>query len=170
MTERLVRFEAMLREATAGPWRWDGNLVTKEIYLVSQSRGRPYVMDFDRWGMRGAAPRFQVRQSDGFGVMTRADELAVKEREYRGDIERIEHPDAALIATAPDIIAELIAMVLEQEAEIARLRASARGGPCETCKHKRPEFTCDRTSHDDGGYGSTPCCDLGGGCWAWESR
>jgi hypothetical protein len=119
----LADIEAKLNAATPGPWKWDGNLNTKEVYLVAMAKGRPYVMDFVRWGMAGASPRFQVRGEDGFGVMTRIDEgLAVKEREYRGDIERIEHPDATLIAGAPEMISALLRMVSVYQEDNARLR------------------------------------------------
>lgn len=122
----LAEIEARLKAATPGPWKWTGDVRLKIVHLVSMAKGRPYVMDFVRWGMGGAAPRFQVKGSDGFGVMTRVDEgLAVKEREYRGDIERIDHPDADLIAHAPDDIAYLLSLVRSRDARLAEIARSA---------------------------------------------
>ncbi|MBY5917310.1 hypothetical protein HFO77_23230 [Rhizobium leguminosarum] len=44
---------------TPGPWAWFGNASSNSIYLATTHSGRRYVMDFVRWGMRGAQPRFQ---------------------------------------------------------------------------------------------------------------
>jgi hypothetical protein len=54
-----------------GPWRWFGDTRGQRIYLATQRRGRIFVMSFDRWGMRGATPTFQVN-----GCMEPASELA----------------------------------------------------------------------------------------------
>jgi hypothetical protein len=47
---------------TPGPWRWEVNLTSRVIDLVG---GKPTydmtVMDFVRWGMTSAQPRFTVR-------------------------------------------------------------------------------------------------------------
>lgn len=84
---------------TPGPWRWFGNLKTKEIYLATVAQGRIFVMDFARWGMQGAQPRFRRE------FMRGVDQVAVREVAYRGDIARIDHPDARLIETAPELLA-----------------------------------------------------------------
>jgi hypothetical protein len=79
---------------TPGPWQWD---VTHsgEIRLVTPDRGKLYVMGFERKGMRGAQPKFS-KWGDG-------------PRERRGGIMHpfeeaggAEHPDARLIAAAPE--------------------------------------------------------------------
>ena len=73
-------------------------------------------MDFVRLGMQGAQPRFQKN-----GIMENASDLstfevceavgyesAKKDRScYRYDIDGIDHPDARLIAAAPDLLAAL---------------------------------------------------------------
>jgi hypothetical protein len=98
---------------TPGPWGWFGNTAGNRIYLATQHHGRRYVMDFTRWGMRGAQPRFQCD-----GLMVDGKELvrfAVGDRDvlgvtqarqntsvYRQDIIEIDHPDARLICAAPD--------------------------------------------------------------------
>jgi hypothetical protein len=84
---------------TPGPWQWDVTY-SGEIRLVTPDRGKLYVMGFERKGMRGAQPNFS-KWGDG-------------PRERRGGIMHpfeeaggAEHPDARLIAAAPDLLAEL---------------------------------------------------------------
>lgn len=106
-----------------GPWRWFGDTRNRNIYLATQRRGRIFVMSFERWGMRGATPTFQVN-----GCMEPASELArfeVGDRSilgheeakkspsvYRMDIASIDHPDARLIEAAPEL-RTLLARALE---------------------------------------------------------
>lgn len=89
---------------TPGPWRWAGYRVNGGMYLSGHvpGRGQVNVMDFVRQGLRGAQPRFQIN-----GLMEKAEELAVKEVEYREDIVAVDHPDARLIAAAPEMAAML---------------------------------------------------------------
>lgn len=92
---------------TPGPWRWEVNLKSKAIQLCG---GRPRfdltVMDFVRWGMGGAAPRF-LRPMNGSTLMlmeqaTRWAEV-VPGREHHSEWFRtLNHPDAQLITAAPD--------------------------------------------------------------------
>ncbi|WP_130617958.1 hypothetical protein [Dyella amyloliquefaciens] len=86
---------------TAGPWEWRTN--AGRVYLRTVNRGGLYIMDFVRKGMQGAQPRFAVwkgeeREKLG-GVMHGADEIDIRL-----------HPDARLIAAAPDLLASLIEM------------------------------------------------------------
>lgn len=97
---------------TPGPWGWFGN--EHGFYLAAKHSGRLYVMDFTRRGMNGAQPRFRVG-----GLMHDAADLvqfavgkasvrglkaAKKDQSvYRYDITGIDHPDARLIAAAPDL-------------------------------------------------------------------
>ena len=55
----------------------------------------------------------------------------------------------------------------EAQAEIERLRAAVKGGPCETCRHQNL-WSCGLTVKE--GFLFTSCHDLGGGCWAWEPK
>lgn len=69
--------------------------------LCTPDRGMLIVMDFARRGMNGAQPRFAEwkgdRLRDNCGRMTKADELG----------ELHDHPDARLIAFAPEIFEAL---------------------------------------------------------------
>lgn len=122
----LDELRKIAEEATPGEWMWRGNVDNQEIRLTTRSKT---VMDFVRWGMRCAAPRFQVD-----GLMDRADEMVTFEvarhatsrkdpKVYRGDIVDIRHPDAQFIAAAnPSAVLELLAEVDRLRAEAIRYR------------------------------------------------
>lgn len=96
-------------KASAGPWRWEINLQSKTVQLVG---GKPQfdktVMDFERWGMGGAAPRFnEAIAGNEYNIMSRVHEKRewikpFDERAHHANwCAAIDHPDAALIAAAP---------------------------------------------------------------------
>ena len=104
---------------TPGPWRWEFNRKHKSIQLVG---GRPAfdktVMDFERWGMGGACPRFNEKiAGDEINIMTRVsdrpDWIAPFEgRGHHADwCADVLHPDARLIAAAPMLLAALEALI-----------------------------------------------------------
>ena len=104
---------------TPGPWRWEINRRSKTIELVG---GRPrfdkIVMDFERWGISGAAPRFNAEITGDelnimFRVSDRADWIApFPGRDHHADwCASVIHPDARLIEAAPDLLAALKAVV-----------------------------------------------------------
>jgi hypothetical protein len=136
-TDSTIDLEAIRgRRAAAarGPWHWSGNTDTHQIRLSNwiPGSGRCTVMDFTRWGMQSARPRF----IDADHFMVDANEHVVYEvapavndrsdrRVYRGDIIDIRHPDAQLIAHAPQDIDDLLAEVDRLRAALAALPAAA---------------------------------------------
>jgi hypothetical protein len=98
---------------TPGPWKWRINRSTKRIYLTG--RGLT-VMDFVRYGMSNAAPRFL----DAEHLMQRADELAINipgESHHSHWNQDINHDDARLIAAAP-----ILLLVLKEYQKYNRLK------------------------------------------------
>jgi len=104
----------MSGKPTPGPWGWFGD--QHGVYLATQHSGRRYVMGFRRFGMNGAQPTFQI---DRMGMVPASElvEFDVGDRAVRGvkaalaavsvyryDVTAIDHPDARLIAAAPDIL------------------------------------------------------------------
>lgn len=64
-------------------------------------------MDFSRWGMRGASPRFPVA-----GLMRRVDSLAkdIPGQEHNNSWNQTTaHPNALIMALAPDLYRSLLA-------------------------------------------------------------
>ncbi|OBU86696.1 hypothetical protein MY55_07610 [Chromobacterium subtsugae] len=103
---------------TPGPWRWEFNGKSKSIQLVG---GRPQfdktVMDFERWGMSGACPRFNEKISgDELNIMTRVSDRNDWIAPFEGRVHHVDwcadvvHPDARLIAAAPVLLAALEAV------------------------------------------------------------
>ena len=95
----------LCERATPGPWEWFGNTKMAEVYLATTHSGRVFVMDFARWGMSLAQPRFQVRYEGGLGCMRKLSELEGDNApkmvaSHRKEFVGIGHPDAALIASA----------------------------------------------------------------------
>jgi len=99
---------------TPGPWRWEYNAAHKSVDLVG---GKPMfdltVMDFARWGMGHATPRFRDTSEDGMNLMDRLcdkPEWIAPEpgREHHKSWHQlVTHPDAVLMAAAPDLLAAL---------------------------------------------------------------
>lgn len=111
---------------TPGPWRWEVNITSKRVQLCGgppKSGFGKYdltVMSFARWGLQSAAPVFWDWEYDKcVGEPHRADTIAepVEGREHHKDWFRsIPHPDAALIAAAPDLAAEVARLTAERNA------------------------------------------------------
>lgn len=107
---------------TPGPWRWEISMHSKRVHLVGGARPQYdlSIMDFDRWGMGGATMVLRDTAHDGFNIMhklhERPDWIApFKGREHHADwCSNVIHPDARLIAAAPDlldVVQTLVALV-----------------------------------------------------------
>lgn len=122
-----------------GGWFWNGHGSTNNLSLATQGGGRHYVMDFERWGMRGAQPRFQPRGKGmvkaasllkfqvGDGTATGMEEAKADEGVYRYDIVAIDNPDARRIAHVPAMEEALLAAV-ELEAVVDSIFGSVSMG------------------------------------------
>lgn len=104
---------------TPGPWRWELSKHSRTVHLRGGvPRFDLTVMDFVRWGTQGAAPRFRD-DVDRMNIMRRCDEHSaiVPGREHHEDWFRtLAHPDAQLMATAPELceaLRELVAINAE---------------------------------------------------------
>lgn len=114
---------------TPGPWRWELNEKSRQINLVG---GVPTfdltVLDFIRWGMGGAAVRFR-EDAEGMNIMHHCQKSGVvaKGREHHASwFKLIDHPDANLIASAPDLLAACkAALKLIQFGQVHEQLASA---------------------------------------------
>lgn len=86
---------------TPGPWYWEVNRNTRTVRLWGGRR--LVVMDFRRWGMQAAQPRFSDRpDGKSGGILYTAEEY--DKGEVKGFAGMGEHPDARLIAAAPDLL------------------------------------------------------------------
>ena len=108
---------------TAGPWRWEINQKSKSLHLVG---GRPRfdltLMDFERWGMGGATVRFRDTAFDGMNLMHKLHDRpdwiqSFEGRDHHADwCANVIHPDARLIAAAPDLL-EALKLVMSASGE-----------------------------------------------------
>lgn len=131
MSDKLEEVRSRHAAATPGPWRWYGYVRGRgieyskaekrrcaNIYLSSVHNGRVFVMQFERSGMSGAQPRFQVyrdRPGDNSGHMVGAGELAGGPdgflKPYSGQFEGIQNQDAIAIEKSWEDIEFLIGEV-----------------------------------------------------------
>jgi hypothetical protein len=87
---------------TKGPWEWFGHKNTYTVHLATKFRGRTYVMKMKRWGFTNAQPWFQGNSD--LGII----EPFTKFIDGNNQISGINHPDAQVIAEAPELLRELL--------------------------------------------------------------
>lgn len=97
---------------TPGPWRWEVSEKRKVIQLCGgKLKYDILVMDFKRWGMQNASPRFNDAAAGGVhNIMQPAKSYAVQVegRDHHADwFKTLNHADANLICAAPDLLTEL---------------------------------------------------------------
>ena len=116
---------------TPGPWRWEVNHKYKQVSLCGERNFDLEVMDFRRWGMQGAQPMFRDDDQILHGVDVFS--AAVPGREHHAEwFQTLDHPDARLIAAAPDLLGALKLTPLD-------LHVADERGPClcSQCKFRR---------------------------------
>lgn len=92
---------------TKGPWQWLVNKESKKVELCGKGIE---VLRFKRYGMQGAAPTFTEDHMGHILQGVKAEDLAVDitgREHHAGWCQTIDHPDANLIAAAPDLYAEI---------------------------------------------------------------
>ncbi|QQT43318.1 Uncharacterised protein [Sphingobacterium multivorum] len=100
--------QEVIQAYTPAPWRWEFNERSKSIQICG---GVPkydlIVMDFVRYGMNGAQPRFNVSHENGMQIMENANTMGsvIKGREHHQSwFKSISHPDALLMVKAPEML------------------------------------------------------------------
>lgn len=98
---------------TPGPWRWEVNQKTKHVNLCGGG-GRQYdlsVLSFERWGCNGAQPCFLDHSDHNLRFkLSEKPEWIVPfpGREHHANwCSGLNHPDANLIASAPQLLTTL---------------------------------------------------------------
>lgn len=86
---------------TPGPWWWEVDQKNKQVCLKGMSaRGQTTVMDFRRYGTQSAQPAFcngaLLQTAHGLAV------VAPGREHHAAWFKTLAHPDARLIASAPD--------------------------------------------------------------------
>lgn len=92
-----------MEKFTQGPWQWLINKESKKVELCGKGIE---VLRFKRYGMQGAAPTFTENHMGHKLQGVKAEDLAIdiKGREHHSHwCQTIGHPDAHLIAAAPDM-------------------------------------------------------------------
>lgn len=131
--ELIERAKELDKQATPGPWMWDLRTTYHDVKIVTTHSGQYYVMSFDRWGMQGAAPCFQVYDKyegpvnkRGSHGMFRADKLAKSypgKEHHKGFDDYPDHPDAKFIAESRQLVTDLIAAVEQLSTELEKATA-----------------------------------------------
>lgn len=97
---------------TPGPWRWEINMKSRSLHLVSGLRPKYdlTIIDFDRWGMNGATMSLRDTAHDGMNIMHKLHERPDWIAPFAGRAHHahwcanVIHPDARLMAAAPKLL------------------------------------------------------------------
>lgn len=134
-----------MSEYTPGPWRWEVNEKHKTMQL---SGGVPKydltVMGFERWGMHDAAATLREPDMDGMNIMHRCTEWArpVPGREHHASwFKTIDHPDARLIAAAPELLEALEFLMTAHGEQLDTAFAQAQEAIAKARGHQHPVRT-----------------------------
>ena len=106
--QELNEIEARAEAATPGPWFWDTNRRYKSTMLKAPQNGGTCVMDFTRWGMQSAQPRFNDTCASFGGILYTMEQY---------DKTGLPNPNADFIAHARQDVPALVA-------DVRRLRAA----------------------------------------------
>lgn len=100
--QELNEIEARAEAATPGPWFWDTNRRYKSTMLKAPQNGGTCVMDFTRWGMQSAQPRFNDTCASFGGILYTMEQY---------DKTGLPNPNADFIAHARQDVPALVAEV-----------------------------------------------------------
>ncbi len=121
MKEQLIQeVKEALSKATPGPWYWHGYTKGHYVDLVTRHSGQQTVMSLSRWGMGGAAPLF--RTEDGMQRIDVPGMVKYRQEHRKSEFTAINHPDAELIAAAPELLKRMVDALEEANRENERLR------------------------------------------------
>lgn len=129
--ELIERAKELDKQATTGPWMWDLRTNYHDVKIVTTHSGQYYVMSFERWGMQGSAPCFQVYDKydgpvnkRGSHGMFRADKLAKSypgKEHHKGFDDYPDHPDAKFIVESRQLVTDLLAAIEQLSAELEKV-------------------------------------------------
>ena len=113
--QELNEIEARAEAATPGPWFWDTNRRYKSTMLKAPQNGGTCVMDFTRWGMQSAQPRFNDTCASFGGILYTMEQY---------DKTGLPNPNADFIAHARQDVPALAAEVRQLQQRLGECEAN----------------------------------------------